>query len=72
MPVPHATAAVKFTLEWHTTGKKWRLTWSLIDEVGIPWVTHWRWVETDTAVDVLDAHRLVDAVKREMESWLPW
>jgi hypothetical protein len=71
MPLPHTTQVVKLQLEWNATGKRWRLTWSLIDEHRKTWSTHWKWVETSNELDVLDAFRVADAVCREMEAWLP-
>lgn len=63
------TLTVRF--EWMTHAKHWRLTWSLEAPGQAHPITHWQVIETQEPITVLEAHRIADAITREMESWLP-
>jgi len=61
---------MKIELVWDTRGKRWKIIWWNRSGDGRSVSSHWRWIEVDQPLDSLNARRLIDAVRREMESWL--
>jgi hypothetical protein len=57
-------------LDWDASGKRWKL--SYVVQLGRGVGSHWRWIECAEPLDGLNAARIADAVRREMDSWLPF
>jgi hypothetical protein len=56
------------TLTWDCKGKRWRVevrVWN-----GRGWARYWCWAESTHELSQLEAKRLMEAVRREIESWI--
>lgn len=67
----HYPPTLTMRWEWMPASKRWRVTWTLKDPGRSTPFVHWVMVDVQEPITVLEAHRLADAIKREMESWLP-